>query len=342
MTNTPLALRSPRPRWFVPLVSGLATLASACISAATPLGAQALDPQRSVLAQAPHVPNKPELVTVVPFAWKPNETDPEQAIVAIPAEVDGYRGIFILDLGSTWFELNRTYLQRSSTGGVDSITNANRVPERDTSASTGVHVTVRIGTLTSRFEDTALKAPNGRPVNGVLNHMWNNFTVCGFVPRLGNIGPTVLEPFETIIDYRHRQVVLIRLDSAGRRLVDVPAYTPVWSAPLIDIPSGPDWGMYAASSFWGVRASLGGVSDTLAFDNGTQDIALSSKTMKRIAAHVANDGTLDSLTLAGRSFKNVPVEEYLMHDVDMIGYSFLHSLGVVGFNHRTHQFILYR
>jgi hypothetical protein len=336
MTNASSASRSALPHWFVSLVGGLTTLTISCIPATTQHGMQ-------VPAQVHGIPNRPELVTVVPFVWKPNETDDERANVAIPAEVDGHRGVFILDLGSVWFELNRTYLQPNPNGGADTITEANRIPERDTAASTYVHITtVRIGTLISRFEDPALKAPSGRPANALLNHMWKNFTVGGFVPQLGAIGPTVLEPFETIIDYRHQQVVLIQLDSAGHRLVDVPAYTPVWSAPLLDIQLGQDWGKHAASSWWGVEALLGGVPDTLIIDSGTQDNRITAKTAKQIAAYKAKNNNQYSLMIADRTFKHVHLQEHLLQDINILGYTFLRSLGVVGFNHRTHQILLYR
>lgn len=39
----------------------------------------------------PGIPNLPDLVTVVPFFWKPHETGLEQTKVIIPAKVNGYR-----------------------------------------------------------------------------------------------------------------------------------------------------------------------------------------------------------------------------------------------------------
>jgi hypothetical protein len=300
----------------------------------------------------PGVPNRPDLVTVVPFYLKTNETDDEEKNVAIPAEVDGRRGIFLLDLGSTWFELNRTYLQPSPTGGVDTVTDANRIPEKDTSASVGAHVTVRIGTMVDQFEDTMQRAPDGRPVNAVLNHMWNNFSTGGFVPRLGHIGPTVLEPFETIIDYAHQRVILIRLDKAGHRLVPVPAYTPKWSAPLIDIPTGPGY-LEGHHYFWGVQVLLGGmggVPESFRFDTGMPDNHLRQKSHDELAGHLSHEflgtfGILDSLVIAGRAFTSIPVgfaKDDEDRDWPILGSPFLRSLGIIGFNHRTHQFILYR
>ena len=91
------------------------------------------------------IPNQPDVVTVVPFYWKPNETAQEQTKVVIPAEVDGAHGIFILDLGSPILCLNRTFSQPNATGGIDSVTDANRAPESGNWDK--VHVTMRIGTL---------------------------------------------------------------------------------------------------------------------------------------------------------------------------------------------------
>ena len=300
----------------------------------------------------PGVPNRPDLVTVVPFYWKANETDAEKEHIAILAEVDGLRGVFALDLGSLWLELNRTYLQRSPTGGVDTVTDANRIPEKDASASVGAHVTVRIGTMIDQFEDTMQRDPRGRPVNAVLNHMWNNFSEGGFSPRLGSSGPTVLEPFETIIDYAHQRVILIRLDKAGHRLVSVPAYTPKWSAPLIDIPTGPGY-LEGHHYFWGVRVLLGGVGgvpESLRFDTGMLYNGLRQKSHDGLAGHLSHEilgtlGTLDSLVIAGHAFTSIPVyfaKDQEDRDLPILGAPFLRSLGIVGFNHRTRQFILYR
>ena len=257
----------------------------------------------------PGVPNRPDLVTVVPFYWKPNETEREQTKVVIPAEIDGHRSIFIVDIGCSPLILNRTFLQPSPTGGIDTVTDANRIrdtiQENDLFHFDRVHVqTVRIGTFKIAVEDTGIDGGG----NALLGHEWGNFSWV-FSPRLGNIGLSVLAQFETIIDYTHRRLVLIRLDSAGHRLVDVPAYTPRWSAPLLDLNC---WNKNRWCA-WGVAVAVrpeGLTLDTLQTAKNTRPMELDT---------------------------GAPTNW-----VNTVGYPFLHSLGVVGFNHRTHQVILYR
>jgi hypothetical protein len=294
----------PRARWIYPLVRVLAAVTSVSPPAALTLAAQSPSTQDTASTQVTGIPNLPNVVTVVPFYWKANETDLERTKVIIPAEVDGRRGNFVLDLGDPNLDLNRTFLQPSPTGGVDTVTDANRIPEHDGEDS--AHVTLRIGTLIDSFVEPTLGGPNPRQINAFLNHIFGNFSWV-FAPRLGNIGLSVLEPFETIIDYTHRRVVLIRLDSAGHRLAAVPAYTPKWTAPLIDMPLAHD-----ARQWWGiaVRPFVNTV-DTLTSANNTETKMMDTGTP-------TND-----------------------NDEDILGYPFLSQLGVVGFNHRTHQFILY-
>jgi hypothetical protein len=157
-----------------------------------------------------------------------------------------------------------------------------------------------------------MQGPNPQHINAFLNHAWHNFS--GEVtPILGNIGTSVLEPFETIIDYTHRRVILIRLDKAGHRLAKVPAYTPRWTAPLIDVGDDGTMRWVSGPQWWGTMVQPGsGLDYTLDTLN------------------VANNTLLRAIDTGGES-----------NGGDFVGYPFLSRLGVVGFNHRTHQFILY-
>jgi hypothetical protein len=130
--------------------------------------------------------------------------------------------------------------------------------------------------------------------------LWGNFSWV-FSPRLGNIGPAVYEQFETIIDYTHQRVVLIRLDPAGHRLINVPAYTPKWTAPLV------------------VELAEAGTNLKLA---------------------VGPDNTLDTLTTANNTQVKLLDTGTPASQGDILGYDFLSHLGVFGLNQRTHQFIL--
>ncbi|HXC24469.1 MAG TPA: hypothetical protein VNU46_01030, partial [Gemmatimonadaceae bacterium] len=249
----------------------------------------------------PGIPNQPTLVTVIPFVTKDNETDAEKTKVVIPAKVGNAYGNFVLDLGAPRFNLNRTFLQPSATGEIDTITDAHRIPEGD--GEDAVHATIRIGTLVDTVIDPTVTGPNPKHINAFLNHMWGNFSWV-FAPRLGNIGTSVLEPFETIIDYTHQRVVLIRLDKAGHRLAQVPAYTPKWTTQLIDMPLAND-----ARMWWGIA--------------------------------VRPDYTLDTANTANNTVTKA-MDTGAPENGNLLGYPFLSHLGVVGFNHRTHQVILYR
>ena len=259
----------------------------------------------------PGIPNRPDIVTVVPFYTKPNETEAEQTKVIIPAEVDGRRGNFVVDLGDPDLDLNRTFFQPSPTGGVDTVTDANRIPDHAGDRPNTwdkVHVRMRIGTLqVADFDDPPIHTAEHPHANATLNHIFGNYTWV-FAPRFGNIGLCVLEQFETIVDYTHHRLILIRLDSAGHRMAAVPAYTPRWSAPLIDISQ--DAGYYGVQQFWGIK--------------------------------VRPDATLDTLTPANNTVVHMMDTGAPVNDGSILGYPFLRQFGVIGFNHRTHQMLLYK
>jgi hypothetical protein len=306
MIDRPSPTLPTRAHWLMVFVSAVALGTSACVSTGTVPSVPPEAAQHAATTIIPGVPNLPDLVTVVPFYWKPNETDGVKTKVVIPAEVDGRHSIFILDLGCPPLMLNRTFLQPSPTGGVDTVTDANRIPdlveENKPSTFDKVYVTMRIGTLLVKFDDPALKGPS----NAYLGSEWGNFG-WNFSPRLGNIGLSVLEQFETIIDYAHRRLVLIRLDSAGRRLAKVPLYTPRWTAPLIDIAGN------GSPKYWG----------------------------KSLGIAVRSDGILDTLDTRQNTDTLLMDTGAPDNDDGVLGYPFLSHFGVVGFNHRTHQFILY-
>jgi hypothetical protein len=310
MTNCFTLTLSTRSRRHVPLVSILTLITSACTSAATTRVAHS--PAR---AQVPGIPNQPDLVTVIPFYEKANENETEKTRVVFLAEVDGHRGMFVLDLGAPPLYLNRTFLRPGATDGVDTVletdtTDTHRRPDWD--GKDRAHVTLRLGTLIDTFVEPTIHGPNPRQINAFLDHSWDNFGG-DFAPRLGHISLSALEPFETIIDYTHRRVVLIRLDKAGHRLTQVPAYTPKWSAPLIDVGSDGRVKWVSGSQWWGMMVRPDSILDY----------------------------TLDTLNAANNTLLRAIDTGYPTNDDDVLGYPFLSRLGVFGVNHRTHQFILY-
>jgi len=292
------------------------------------------------------------LVTVVPYEVQTERGEPRR--IYFPAEVDGWHARFELDLGVDHLYLDRTYLQPNPTGGIDTVTAANKVPEkvqRNVYDGDTVHATVRLGSLVADFVDPLLGTRHSHHGNAVLNHVWSGSD--GFGSRLGNISFTVLEPYETILDFPHHHIILIRLDPTGHRLAVVSAYTPYRVIPLfkvgrIDLPSTDTTAVFE----WGVQAILSGVLDTLLIDTGNEPDELDYITIPKIAAHLTIHGdsrqghaALDHLVFAGRTYNAVPFElegkdSGLMQD--WIGLPFLSRLGVVGFNFRTRQLILYR
>lgn len=277
------------------------------------------------LAAIPEVTGMPDVVTVVPFVELPHPTAAERLQVMISADVDGHRGNFLVDLGDPDLDLNRAYLQPSPTGGVDTVVDQHRLPTStvntdDPSRWEKVHVVMRIGTLRVDPDDPDINsAQQPHRFNATLNDMHAGFgqSTSGYflVPRLGDIGLCVLRPFETIIDFRHRRLVLIRLDHAGHRLAVVPGYTPRWTAPLVDIARDADY--YGVQHWWGLAVRPDRTLDTL---------APAANTVVRQVSTLpwAYEGSPQAITWGD------------------LGYPFLRQFGVVGFNARTHQFILYR
>ena len=303
----------------------LAALSSVCLAGslavAVPNAAAQAAGRDAVPALIPH---RPDEVTVVPFFEKPDQTTGEPLQVLIQAAVDGHRGNFLIDLGDPDLDLNRTYLQPTPTAGIDTVTAAHRLPDHtggdDPAHWDKVQVTLQIGTLRVHPEDPAINtAEHPHRFNATLNHVHGAFGQASeppfFSPRLGDIGLSVLAQFETIIDFRHRRIILIRLDAAGRRLAAVPAYTPRWSAPLVDVAR--DAAYYGVQHWWGVAVRTDDTLDT------------------RVPAHNTVVRQISTLPWA---YEEGP-RAITWND---LGYPFLRQFGVVGFNPRTHRFILYQ
>jgi hypothetical protein len=287
---------------------------TACAPATSQSGAGAATAVKEPPELAPGIPNKPDLVTIIPFYQKPDMTEREKTKVVLPADIDGVHGIFVFDLGSTPMMINRTFLQPNAKGGVDTVTDASRVadntPRSDYMSGLDgfdkAHVRLKLGTLIDDFDDPNLSRALGAPSNKynvMMGHLWGNFGWV-FSPRLGNIGPAAVEQFETIIDYPQKRVILIRLDSAGNRMVAVPAYTPRYTAALkpVELMSG---------------------IPSLGINVGPLDMLDTAN-----AATNTNLKILD--TGAPQSGGNI------------LGYDFLSNLGVFGLNQRKHEFYLYR
>lgn len=302
--------------WHALLGIGLGVCINACTTAAVqPVpSAQALPRTASESG----IPNLPDLVTVVPFVPKRRFTAADsqnldrlhlqETVVPIMVSVDGHRGLFILDLGAPWLALTPKYFRLRRGGGVDTA--------MVTSQQMGItHVQVQIGTLRDEFTDSTLPPIGIRFANANALLMdytgGTNLDCCVTGPAVGNLGLGALEPFETIIDYTRQRVIFIRLDSAGHRLAPVPAYTPRWSVPLLDIQHP------RPNHYWGIKVRPDDVLDT-------QDT-----TQNTVVRMLDTGSPLNSHEIPGLPLKGI------------LGYPFLSQFGVIGFNHRTHQIIFY-
>jgi hypothetical protein len=315
----------------------------------------------------PGLPDLPELVTVVPFQLY-------YGFILLQAEVDGHHGTFLLDTGSPLITLNSQYLQRDPHGNPDTV--AATTPATDHKREEVTIHTLRIGTLFLHLDTADLGSPERNYRTNALIMTDSRMQQFGR-PLLGWLGLPAMAPFETIIDYTHQRLILIRLDVAGHRLATVPLFTPAMTVPLVSdpgIPFSSPFGMLrtAKGDHWAVVGQVGGIGvDTLLLDTGAPYNSMPG--IGKLASHVTpagvdatrmfNEGVdqiaknsgvpvtgprslvvLDHLTVAGITFDTLPMtsleSENLM--IGVLGYPFLSRRGTVGFNFRLHQLAFYQ
>ena len=339
MTKTPAAATSLPPhalrppsvtgqcqRWvLVPVVCLLAACAATQGTAGTaprPLALPQDSRPRSPSSRAlSGIPLLPDVVTVVPFTLF-HHGGVDLGWIQVTAEVDGRWGTYTLDTGSARFWLNAEYLRPSATGGIDTVT-GHEPPGTPAKGFVTVH-TLRIGTFVQHLDTSGIGPPVPRgPRNGNIDKFVGH--------ELGTLGLPAMEPFETIIDYGRQRLILIRLDPQGRRLASVPAYTPVGTVPLVPANIDPANAGVNAFFWWGLVGRRGGKADSLALDTGTP--GQWSPTTQAQASH-----QLEQLVRTGHDTRTVSFDGIYEGN---LGYAFLRPLGVVGFNLRTRQLILY-
>lgn len=295
-----------------------------------------------IAADMPNTAN----VTAIPFTYATGQSSMlPPGYILFPAEVDGLHGSFLLDIGATDLVFNKRYVQPNGKGGIDTAAAASHpcpAPMRNACPVT-VH-TIRVGTVLLHPDTIALGGPGAPevppPANAAILHRF--VQIAQFAePVLGFFGVPAMEPFETIIDYTHQRLILIRLDAAGNRLAAVPAYTPAFTVPLVATND---------HEHWGVEGRLGATVDTLLLDTGAPMNTLAAHTQQQWTSHMTDGSSgffpawiLDSLQLGGHSFLQIPflkVQGDGAHNV--LGYPFLSHSGVVGFNFRKRQLVIYR
>ena len=198
------------------------------------------------------IPRLPDLVTVVPIKLD------QHVHIEVQAEVDRRHGTFILDTGSPLIVLNALYWRPSPTGNPDTAT-AGTGLEGEVTAHT-----LHIGTFLQQLDPHDVGAPHPwKPGNtNAIIMLWG-----ALGSYFGTLGLPAMEPFETIIDYAHQRLILIRLDAAGRRLAAVPAFTPRTTKRLIPMAGadendgGDGWGIGSTAQEDAVFVDTGALYD---------------------------------------------------------------------------------
>jgi hypothetical protein len=291
----------------------------------------------------PHLPDS-ALVTVVPFRLT---TQPDTGFILLSVEIDGHPGTVLLDTGCPFFYLNRQYMPPDHVGpSVGAITQSG-----ESVVPWFVH-TLHIGTLVQHYDSTRAETPlaPGQPVgvNAVIVSAAQDERLQQFGrPILAFLGLPALAPFETIIDYAHQRLLLIRLDAAGHRLAPVPGYTPTTTLPL----------SLLHQQYYGVAVEAGGRHGNLIIDTGAPENSINASTQHGLGSHLTGTGRtdvwdhplllLDSLAVDGHAYPAVPFSAQgasTRIPYSLLGYPFLKLLsqqGAVGFNLRAHQLVVY-
>ena len=328
---TPLLSVHRRWRGMWSLVIG--TVLSVCQSACahrTGQSAPSVAAAQAPSLAVPGIPRLPDVVTVVPFQlWYGVKHDWKGAWVRFLATIDGQQGYFNLDTGAPQFWLNRDSLPPNPRFA--------RLRGGGRALST-VH-TEQIGTVTVVL-DTTVGMPFPMPSNAQVGVDYDTLGT-NKTATLGRIGYNGMEPFEVIIDYIHQRMIWIRLDQAGRRMAAVPAYTPAATIPLVPVKVHLLPTSYPAE-WWGIEVSRGGEMDTLLVDSGTQTETGLSEVEQRLAADQLHQAALRNRAIGSTLVHTIALPESKAMDMNVLGYFFLHELGVVGFNIRARQLLLYR
>lgn len=263
----------------------------------------------------------------------------------------------MLDTGAPVIILNAEYLQVTEWVGRDTVRQLDTLRPGDAptpgQARLTVH-TLQLGTLQIALDTTNVGSPTLLPYNAKLaSEASEHKAAPKGVTMLGILGLPAWESVETIIDYAHRRLILIRLDAAGRRLARVPRYTPVQRIPLLPVRMKGGAIEDALPEWWGIPARLGGVLDTVMLDTGSPLNNLMAMTADQMLPHVQDDSLqswegqrmkrvrVDTVVVAGRMFTDMPFADEAI-DSDILGYEFFRRLDLFGFNFRTHTLLTYR
>jgi hypothetical protein len=263
-----------------------------------------------------------------------------KGLILVHATVDGHTGMWLLDTGSPQILLNASYWNVTTSGVDTNIVAATShefpVPSPFSEVTAVVH-SLHIGALTVPFD---LANASSQRFSVIDRRMSRSVEHDVEQPVLGILGLPAWRPFETIIDYRHHQLTLIRLDAEGHRLTSDPQFTPVDSVSFIHTPD---------EEHYGVRATIGDSVVELLLDTGAGSNVLGGVAQARLQTYLTTVGYDSVLDVPRMRMKEVKIGK-TSHSIifacrpgaDLLGYPYLHQLGTIGFNLRARRLYIYQ
>ncbi|HXC24889.1 MAG TPA: hypothetical protein VNU46_03165 [Gemmatimonadaceae bacterium] len=278
------------------------------------------------------------MMTILPFQHVPGGAI-EAGGIYVQAALNGRHGTLNLDTGAWLMQLGSNHWTRHPDSTLDTLRDA-RAADPDTSQDGAARVeTIQFGTLPPHHLDlTDVQTVNGfyggeNPLRENVNVNFGEWDphMAGGKAVLGDLGLVDLVPYETIIDYQHQRLILIRLDTTGRRLAPVPTFTVVDSVPL-----------QPPFCWLHIKVRVGDVEKNLVLDTGTPISNV-------LDTRGGFSPTLDTLRIGTRVFPAVSfsldggvhpqIERYNISGI--LGGPSLRQIGVFGINLRTHYLLFY-
>jgi hypothetical protein len=268
-------------------------------------------------------------------------------LVLINAEVNGHRGIFVLDTGSPVIAPNPLHLDPAGheDGRDTSITGAMQPPSSRAVQSNG-GFTFRLGGRTLYIDSMAAHAAgdgNGATIVALPEPIARALEAGLHRPLMGILGLPALASFETVFDYANQKVSFIPIDPTGHRPCAVPAYTPAVSIPMT--PQSKD-GVH-----WFVHGILGDSTATaLLLDTGAWRNTLLARAFQQVQPQLraisdsADYGEpiyrLERLTIGDYQISHTDFGLKPEGFANALGSPFFRQQRIVGFNFRTRKFVV--
>lgn len=244
-------------------------------------------------------------------------------LIVIEAKIDTTIGNFVLDTGSPYLVLNKTYFRDGA--------------EQDDAFAVSASGAPTVPILRTNGKDLSIRELYFKGVRADLSDLGHIENHRG-IKILGLLGVSLFTDFEMVIDLYKNVLYLHRLDKSGK----VPEEERiVKSTPLLKIP------FQLVENIILVDVVVAGKKLTLCVDTGAETNALSnmlpgkilqtfqvSKRMTMLGSTGSRSevllGTLDELTIGSKSFKNMHA---VITRLQNLGDSYGHSIdGILGAN----------